>query len=73
MLLECSILLTGMIGNLIARPLVLQLAVIASMESSEYYKCLDDPLFMNKFDVRMTYHRTSEVPLTYWSQRCDLS
>jgi len=46
-----------------------QVAVIASMESSQYYKCLDDLSFMNKFDVRMTYLRTSEVPLLYWNQR----
>jgi hypothetical protein len=46
-----------------------QLAVIASMESSEYYRCLDDPAFMSKFDVHMTYHRASEVPLLYWHQR----
>ena len=46
-----------------------QLAIIASMESSEYYKCLDDSNFMSRFDVHMTYHRASEVPLLYWNPR----
>ena len=46
-----------------------QWAVLASMESSAYYRCLEDDSFMSNFDVRMTYHRTAEVPLLYWSNR----
>lgn len=48
-----------------------QLAVIASMESSSYYKCLDDEAFMSNFDVEMTYRRQSGVPLLYWGNGCD--
>ena len=46
-----------------------QWAVIASMESSAYYKCLENEDFMNNFDVRMTYQRAAEVPLIYWNER----
>ena len=47
----------------------LQWSVIASMESSAYYSCLDDDTFMANFDIKMTYHRKAEVPLLYWSSR----
>lgn len=40
--------------------------VITSMESSRYYKRLNDPRFMNQFDIEMTYRTTSDVPLYYF-------
>ena len=46
-----------------------QWAIIASMESSAYYKCLENENFMNNFDIRMTYQRAAEVPLIYWHGR----
>lgn len=46
-----------------------QWAVIASMESSAYYPCLEKEDFMSNFDIKMTYQRDSQVPLLYWSER----
>ena len=47
-----------------------QLAVVMSMESSAYYRCLDDPAFMQQFDVEMTYRKSADIPLFYWGQGC---
>jgi len=42
-----------------------QLAVVMSMESSLNYGCLDDPAYMAKFDIEMTYRIRSHIPLPY--------
>lgn len=36
-----------------------------SMECEHHYPQLADPDFLSAFDLRMTYHRNSEVPVTY--------
>lgn len=40
-----------------------QLLAGISMEPGSYYKQQMDPKFLEKFDIRMYYNRTSEVPL----------
>jgi Glycosyltransferase family 10 (fucosyltransferase) C-term len=42
-----------------------QIAIVASMESSAYYSCLDDPNYMRQFDLTMTYRLSSDVPIPY--------
>ena len=40
--------------------------IVMSMESAAYYKCLDRPEYMDKFQLKMTYNtRISHVPVTY--------
>lgn len=47
------------------RAFAAQIAVIGSIESSINYYCLDDPVFMSRFDVEMTYRLSSHIPLPY--------
>jgi alpha-1,3-fucosyltransferase 10 len=42
-----------------------QIAIIASMESSAYYRCLDDALFMSRFNITTTYRLSSDIPTPY--------
>jgi hypothetical protein len=42
-----------------------QIAIVASMESSAYYNCLDDAQYMARFDIEMTYRMTSDIPTPY--------
>lgn len=34
-----------------------QLAVLMTMESAAYYPCFDDPVFMQPFDLEISYRR----------------
>lgn len=34
-----------------------QLAVLLTMESAAYYPCFDDPVFMQAFDLEISYRR----------------
>lgn len=44
-----------------------QIAILASMESSTYYTCLDFEYWMKNFDLEMTYRQSSQVQLLYWN------
>ena len=41
-----------------------QLAVLLTMESAAYYPCFDDPMFMQPFDLEISYRReVQEIPI----------
>ncbi|MBP7864577.1 MAG: alpha-1,3-fucosyltransferase [Acidobacteria bacterium] len=42
-----------------------QVWVAWSFESAQAYPCLDDPRFMRRFDLRMTYRREAEIFMPY--------
>ncbi|EIE20569.1 hypothetical protein COCSUDRAFT_57715 [Coccomyxa subellipsoidea C-169] len=42
-----------------------QLAVMMTMEASTNYPCFDDPVFMDQFDLEMSYRQESQLPLSY--------
>ncbi|BDA50568.1 probable alpha-(1,3)-fucosyltransferase 10 [Coccomyxa sp. Obi] len=42
-----------------------QLAVMMTMEASTNYPSFDDPVFMDQFDLEMSYRRESQLPVSY--------
>ncbi|KAK9917201.1 hypothetical protein WJX75_001812 [Coccomyxa subellipsoidea] len=42
-----------------------QLAVLLTMESAAYYPCFDDPVFMQAFDLEISYRREAQLPIGY--------
>ncbi|EIE20570.1 hypothetical protein COCSUDRAFT_57716 [Coccomyxa subellipsoidea C-169] len=42
-----------------------QLAVLMTMESAAYYPCFDDPVFMQPFDLEISYRREAQLPISY--------
>lgn len=42
-----------------------QLWVAWNMECESHYPHMNNPLFMNRFDLTMTYHPDSDIPFTY--------